>query len=374
MSESRKAATELLETLSRLVEEFPDNEGPFSGDDDVADSLRTLVAHLGTGIELQFDQSTATPTFREIVTPWRKSLGDNADARYWDAPVDPDGTYEITGNIAGAVYVSFTVEEGSQDGSFPTSTAGVINDTDFDVGPDGDFTIRMGPGESAPNGMALGPGASRLTVRYYWEDELSPHLQPAADARLAIRLVDGTVDPGPRHPDDASIAASLRRLDRYLDTRVFKTRTDEESPAFVSRVPNEFVAPVVPGDHALAAIDAHYSMAPYLLGPDEALVVRGRWPTCRCANVNLWTKNLATFDYSRHQVSLNRAQTAADDEGRFVVVISAEDPGVDNWLDTEGRAFGMVFWRFLLAEGEVEQLESEVLHTADVRAAITTAG
>ena len=46
-----------------------------------------------------------------------------------------------------------------------------------------------------------------------------------------------------------------------------------EPPNFVSQIPHEFPPPVVPGDHALAAADAAYSMAPYLLNRDEALVV-----------------------------------------------------------------------------------------------------
>ena len=35
-------------------------------------------------------------------------------------------------------------------------------------------------------------------------------------------------------------------------------------------------------------------------------------------------------------------------------------------LDTEGRAFGLVFWRFFLAEGEVETPHAEVVPFATV--------
>jgi hypothetical protein len=134
-----------------------------------------------------------------------------------------------------------------------------------------------------------------------------------------------------------------------------------EVPAFVSRVPHEFPPPVAPGAHALAAADAAYSMAPYLLGPDEALVITAAWPACRCASVSLWNRQLQTFDYLRGPVSLNRAQTTDDDDGTFRAVIAHRDPGVPNWLSTEGRPFGLVFWRFMLPEGPIATPTADVV-------------
>ena len=49
------------------------------------------------------------------------------------------------------------------------------------------------------------------------------------------------------------------------------------------------------------------------------------------------------------------------------MVIAHRDPGVPNWLDTEGRPFGMVYWRFLLPEGEIEQPRCEVVPLASLR-------
>ena len=42
-------------------------------------------------------------------------------------------------------------------------------------------------------------------------------------------------------------------------------------------------------------------------------------------------------------------------------MIAHRDPGVPNWLDTEGRPFGMVFWRFFLPEGPIETPRAEVV-------------
>jgi hypothetical protein len=178
-------------------------------------------------------------------------------------------------------------------------------------------------------------------------------------------VVDPPVGP-PAPPSDASVAAGLRRVTNYVRSRSLEqTRPGEgDQPAFVSREPNAFPKPVTPGTHALAAFDAEYSMAPYVLGPEEALVITGRWPKCRCANVSLWNRYLQTYDYAHRQVSLNRAQTALEPDGSYRIVIAHRDPGVPNWLDTEGRPFGLVFWRFFLPDEEVDTPRAEVVPVA----------
>jgi len=48
-------------------------------------------------------------------------------------------------------------------------------------------------------------------------------------------------------------------------------------------------------------------------------------------------------------------------DGSFEMVIAHKDPGRPNWLDTEGRAYGIMFWRFQLPEGDIVPLETEVI-------------
>jgi hypothetical protein len=105
-----------------------------------------------------------------------------------------------------------------------------------------------------------------------------------------------------------------------------------------------------------------------VLGPDEALLITGRWPTCRCANLSLWNQYLQTYDFAHRTVSLNRAQTRLEDDGTFRMVIAHSDPGVPNWLETEGRPFGLAFWRYFLPEGEVATPEARVVPLADLQA------
>jgi hypothetical protein len=65
-------------------------------------------------------------------------------------------------------------------------------------------------------------------------------------------------------------------------------------------------------------------------------------------------------------VSRNRANTVLEADGSFRMVLAHQDPGVPNWLDTEGRSSGTVFWRYFLPVGEIVTPQAEVVKFADV--------
>ncbi|MCG8591306.1 MAG: hypothetical protein MJE66_18590 [Proteobacteria bacterium] len=363
MTESREALRELIAVLQEVDERWAGPEWNLQNELDVADAHRALAHLLEGGLVGFFENDPDSPFFRRIVTPTRKLMGDNPDAIYFDAPVRPDRVYRVRGNTEGAVYVSFTVEIGSDDGSLPPRTAGVLNDTQFDVAADGSFEIRVGGPPDDRNWLGLEAGASRITTRHYFEDAATdPHRRPP----LVIEPLEPA--PAPPRPSAASVGAGWRRVAQFLRSRTLDQppMANSKPPPFVSLVPNQFPAPVPPGDFGLAAADAAYSMAPYVLGPDQALVIRGSWPRCRFANVCLWNRHMQTYDYTHRQVSLNRRQTPLDDAGRFEVVVAHRDPGRPGWLDTEERPFGLVFWRYMLAEGEIETPQAEVVPFASL--------
>lgn len=367
-TESRAAFRELIDTLQEIDRRWASAEWNLLGPSDVADAHRALMHMIEGGIKTYFESDATRPRFQRIVGPTRKFTGDNADAIYYDAPVDPRYEYRVRGRMDGAVYCSFTVECDTADGTMATRTGGVINDTQFDVDADGRFEIRFG-GPAAPrNWLALEPHATRITTRHYYENDTPASADPKRHAALEIEVLSPATPPPPP-PSDASIAAGIRRVAQFVKSRTLgmpPMAKNPNQPPFVSLIPNQFPKPVPPADFGLAAFDATYSMAPYFLAPDEALVMTGRWPKCRMANVSLWNRFMQTLDYANRPVSRNRAQTKLEADGTFRIVLAHEDPGVPNWIDTEGKPFGLVFWRFFLVEGGVETPQATVVKLAEV--------
>ena len=269
-----------------------------------------------------------------------------------------DQRYVVRGNMAGAQYVSITLESGTQEGGFSQGTVGVLNDTMFDVAADGSFEIFLGGEERPRNWLALPENTSRVTTRHYIEAERCAASDPDVVVPMSIECLDSP-EPSPRM-DDAGVAAAIRRVINFARSRTLLMPRGMKVP-FVSEVPNEFVAPVKPGAFAFAAFDAAYTQTSWLLEEDEALVIRGRWPECRTGTVCLWTPHLQTLDYANRQVSLNRAQTELEDDGSWKMIVAHRDPGHPNWLDTEGRREGAIFVRFMLPEGEMETPQGEVV-------------
>ena len=371
-TESRRALHELIDLLGEVDRRWASPAWNLHSADDIVGAHRALMHMLQWGLVGLFERDPAAPRFHRIVDPDRKVLGDNPDAVYFDAPVSADHVYRVTGETKGATYTSITVESGEAWGSMSNQVVGVLNDESFDTDADGRFEILLGGERRDRNWLAL-PAAGSISTRHYFEDPTHAAADPARVPEMRIEVIDADGNPAatpPPRPSDETVAAGIRRvagLVRELTVDRPPT-TGDETPTWVSRVPNVFPTPDPPGDMGLSAFDAAYAMAPFLVGGDEALVVRARWPKCRFANVCLWNRHLQTFDYTTRSISLNRARTVADADGRFTAVIAHTDPGVPNWLDTEGRPSGTVCWRFMLPEGAIETPQAELVPLAELPA------
>ena len=370
-TQSRRALTELVDLLGEVDRRWASPEWNLHTDDDIVGAHRALMHMLQWGLVGLFERDPAAPRFHRIVDPDRKVLGDNPDAVYFDAPVSAGHVYRVTGETKGATYTSITVESGDAWGSMSNQVVGVLNDESFDVDADGRFEIRLGGEPRDRNWLALPERSGSISTRHYFEDPTHAAADPARVPVMRIEVIDADGRPvaaPPPRPSDASVAAGIRRVAGLVRELTVDRppHTGAEPRSWISRVPNVFPPPDRPGDLGLAAFDAAYAMAPFLIGPDEALVIRARWPKCRYANVCLWNRHLQTFDYATRSISLNRAQTVADADGRFTAVIAHTDPGVANWLDTEGRPFGIVYWRFMLPEGDIETAQAEVVPHAEL--------
>jgi len=357
---SAQALAELRDAIADIESRLR-AEWRLASDDEVAEGRRAILHHLHHGIEAWLDADPARPVFKRFVTPEKKLLGDNPDAIYYTTAIDPAGSYRIRGNLAGATYTSFTVENGSAGGANATGLGATLNDTQFEAAADGSYEIIASATEQPGNWLELGPEAGSVTTRHYYEREQSIALDRLHHVPIAIEPL---ADPGPApRPSDASIARGIRRVTRFLTGTLAPPNPGLALP-WVSTVPNRFNPPAPDdGNDAIgfAAVDNVYAMAPFVLKPDEALVMTGRFPKCRFANVVLWNRFIQTFDYTRRRTSLNRKQVAPEDDGGFRIVVAARDPGVPNWMDTAGHAIGTIFWRFQLPEEPLTAIATEVV-------------
>lgn len=358
-SEAAQALAELQQTLDEMEAAFASPQWKLRTPQDFAEARRVLLHVTMHGLQCWLEADPARPFFTSFINQHKKLLGDNPDARYYSAVIDDQHSYRIRGNLAGATYTSFTIELGA--GTDGDGIGSTLNDTQFKADKNGDYEIILSAKEAQGNWLPMTKGASSITTRHYYERK-----QCINNDRLHhIPIEIGNLQKVPprRTPNDADIAAGIRRVTTFVKGNVI-TMNNENSPAWVSRIPNQFVPPKKDDTHeaiTYAARDNVYSMAPFVLGPDKALLIRGRFPKCRFSNVVLFNRFLQTFNYEERSVSLNRAQTVLEEDGSFEMIVAHKDPGRPNWLDTEGRPYGIMFWRFQLPEGDITPLETEVI-------------
>jgi len=361
------AMADLLEVIRRKDDEFDDFAWRLFGDDDTLAEARLLLLHtLNHALDVWLGADPARPAFRRWHFPDKKLFGDNPDAIYYETPVSPEHSYRIKGNTAGATYTSFTVELFKKPGDRMGKLGATLNDTEFEINADGSYEIIVSATKQAGNWLELASDAVSITTRHYYERTDSVAADPLRVIPLAIEPLQ---PPGPApRPTDASVAACIRRVTQWLDKSINPLGQDMSFP-WVSKIPNRLPPPTLDkGNEEIgyAAKDNVYSMAPFLLKPDQALVIRGRWPKCRFANIVLWNRFLQSFDYRYRIISRNRKQTVLENDGSFKMILAHKDPGQPNWLDTEGRRVGLMFWRFQLPEEQIEPLTTEVVPFASL--------
>lgn len=367
-SKSQQALSEMIAVLERKATDFHSPAWRLHNDNAKAEARLMLLNCINHAMDVWMPMDPARPYFMRFNFLGKKVLGDNADAIYYETLVDPQYEYEIRGNVSGATYSSFTVElEKSPDGA--SKLGATLNDTEFKTDADGNYRIIVSakkPLDANVDWLKLDKAAISIATRSYFEYLQSVGRDQTKHVLLAIERLD---DPGPPPaPSDESVARGIRRATLWLDQHIIQM-DDSRSPHWVSRVPNQFVPPKVDNSNesiGYAAKDNTYAMAPWFLQKDEALLIRGRFPKCRFASIALWNQFMQTLDYRYRQTSLNRLQTTQGEDGEFTMILAHEDPGQANWLYTEGRPLGIMFWRFQLVEDELQAIETEVVKFKDI--------
>ncbi len=220
---------------------------------------------------------------------------------------------------------------------------GVFSECSLDqleVGEDGLLEIWLSPEEQPRNWMPMDPKGRLLTIRIYqsdWEGDAAPafHIE-----RIGAEGV-------PRPPLEP--AAMTRALDRAA-TWVERSASfwNQYTTAGWNRTETNVANPARPAPGG--ADNILYGSCFWELGADEALLIECDEPDAEYWGFTLHTLGwLESGDFAERQTSLSDHQVYRDSDGRVRVVLAQADPGVPNWIDTEGRARGLLVYRWVWA-------------------------
>lgn len=325
---------------------FPDDE------QNRADLYRQLVMNIAQGYFWYFQ---ATPEHPDWM-PFENSvfmLQPNPDAVYHLAPVEGRGTYRIVGDRGSNKVMGFATGNGllGTRAHAEALAAGKPGYNNYDadkltLGEDGSFEVIFSP--ERPTGWEgdwryLNPEAGTILIRqfsYDWGNE--------REARFAIERLD-TYPLKPRR----TVAETAEKLDLLLDDFV------RRFSAFVATYQNKVTGNIGYNNMELTGFEdvgnspewpQKYWRCIYDYQPDVALIVETEIPNCKYWNVQLNDALWNQIEFGYRQSSLNGHQARLDADGKFRAVVAMEDPGVPNWLDSQGFTRGMLVGRWYGAE------------------------
>jgi hypothetical protein len=331
-----------LETTAafrELVDEIRALDSKFDGLDETSklEGYKWAFSILEVALDTYVWADTGRPRFVDIVGPYRKWGGDNPDAFYQYAPIDPKRTYRVRGKRGDAVYLSLTVYGGPSDGRWSDRIVGTINDLDLTFDDDGNFELVLSPHPHDGAWLKLDPDAVAAITRDYIAE-------PDVGRRTEWRI-DAIDPPSTSRQTDEDLARRFRHAKNFVQGQAQIVPLPEGEPNTV-----DAPYPVPQQTFGWAAGDAAYAMGRYELEPGQALELKGRSPRCAFWNMVLWNPFLHTYDYSYERVAINGEQTTYEDDGSWTIVISPSDPGHPNWVSTAGHAKGFIWFRWFLPD------------------------
>lgn len=277
---------------------------------------------------------------------------DNPDSIYRVIPISGDEQYRIHGRVGKNRMTEnyFTLWDPNM------GTVDVLNGSELELGDNGSFTITVDsdPAGDRPNHVQSSANAHEFYIR-----DVMLHWDRDDPNELCIeRLGDTPVKPARTPDEQAELTAEF--MLRYAE---FTTQLSKGS---LRRDANDFSLGVS-GDKTGMLRNQVYVGGHFALQEDEVFLIHvndggAAYFTVPIANV--WGTTLDIVDRTS---SLNKAQARPNTDGTYTFVLSPQDPGVYNWLDTCGLGEGMLTLRMaefpgqcprddLSARGEVVKL------------------
>ncbi len=369
-SETRQSLPDWLDFIAQVDRDFLSEQRFVTEPDDIAEGQHMLLHLVKAGIDVWVDNDASRPRFAPLASSVLKWGGEGPDNPTFCAPLDNQRRYRIWGRMHKEVYISFTVYTGKEEGDWNDGVISALNHTEFERDAQGNFEILI-EREATPGALHTEAGQPACVVaRHYFEEERTALADPFLQCEIQIECLDEPGYPRPIKPQ--ALADKLAAARRFISGQTLDRPLPGEAPpiSWFSMTPNSLPKPErwVPSEGGGGgAIDNAYCACLVMLQPDEALMVTSRWPDCVYANVCFWNRYLQSVDYRYRNASLNRKQMQLNSDGSFTFFVAHEDPGVANWIDTEGHMVGNLYWRFLLSTGELEQPQCEVIKVADAR-------
>lgn len=321
-----------------------------AGNPDPSEAIRHFATQAVCWLSHAFSRERDLGLHRlnDLLTPWG---GPNADNVYHYAAIDDQSTYRLHGRMGSCEQWLLALRRGNLHQK-ENGTLGEGSATDFGIGEGDEVDVILSP--SGEGGIKIPPGTKMISLREYYFD-----WRPLEPAMLLLERIEGPGSPG------GVVQALEAATEQFTSSLTYWA--DYMVEARGRGIDNEFIPP---RKEPRGLQTMSYAFCFWALQPDDALVVTFPKPDAAYWSTQLYQHGwFEALDMGR-QTSLNHKQTKLGPGDAATVVVSAADPGVANWLDTEGRPEGLLTFRGAWLNAPAPKAETRVVKLADLDRAL----
>ncbi len=295
-----------------------------------------LSGRIRMAMQMAFDYDLDRPLFVNPTHQFSRQGLDNPDAVYFNAFLREGVEYVVRGRRGTSADLSFQVMGGTYTADSAATSLMAFDDRELDVRPDGTFEFRY----------TAEPGAKTMIVREVfndWDTEERGTLtieRPDTLGRPAKELTEATL----RKKYDVAARSLVGSIQTWFAFPHF----------FQYKEPVNTLTPPQSTPGGLAS--QRSSIGHYELEEDQAIILTvPECVDCSYQGIQIGSDWYASTDYETHQTSLTKAQAVTDPDGKIRVVISEQNPGIANWLETTGHRTGSMMLRWQRLERDLTQ-------------------
>jgi hypothetical protein len=351
MTESYGLTTALQDAIAE-AEELIANAPFIRTEQDRLEGYDYLAGRIRMAMQMAFDYDLDRPLFVNPTHQFSRQGLDNPDAMYFNAFLREGVEYVVRGRRGTSADLSFQVMGGAYTADSAATSLMAFDDRELDVQADGTFELTY----------VAEPGAKSMIVREVFND-----WDTEERGTLTIERADTLGRPAKALTRDLL----AKKYDVAARSLVGSIQTWFAFPQFFQyKEPVNTLTPPQSTPGGLAS--QRSSIGHYELDDDQALVISvPRCDDCSYQGAQVGSDWYASTDYETHQTSLTKAQAVTDPDGRMRFVVSEQDPGIANWLETTGHRTGALMLRWQRLERDLTQDADgptvEVVPFADVR-------
>lgn len=303
-----------------------------------AEGLRYLSRLTRAGLEAYVEYPDPSfPQLRRMVHETVKMGADNPDNYYMNAQISGAFDYKILGKRNTIDHISFHTQNGNYGSTGGLAPCGKIDNSELVVNEDGSFEIFVTREPQGDNWLKTEEDTSLLMVRQTFADRATE-----VPADLKIIPLSGMERPGALTP--GQMDEGLKTAAMFVGgASLLFSRWANDFKKHVNQLPlfDPGKSNAAGGDDSIIYYHSYWK-----LEPGEMLLIEVQPPACDAWNFQLNNYWMESLDYQYYNISINKHSAVFEEDGSVRVIVSHEDPGLPNWIETAHHREGTMCWRW----------------------------